>query len=68
MTEYPGNLIDLDDYRAVHELIQRKLGTGKFILAALIDTEDGVSCLTYDSGENEDMESVYMVKCLWDRL
>lgn len=59
-----SKVVNLDDFRALEDLISQRLGTDKIVIAVIDDT-DTVS--SYISDSLKDIELVYINKTLSER-
>ena len=61
-----SNVVQLDDYRPISELMKNRLDTTKFLVVALIEG-DMNQCATFVPADVSELEFMWMLKCLKER-
>lgn len=60
--EQKTNVINLDDYRGLEEIVRRQFGSEKFVFAVI--NEEFGTVTSYISPDNSDLESCYLIDSL----
>ena len=61
-----SNVVQLDDYRPIAELMKNRLNTSKFLVVCFLE-EDINQCATLVPAGVSELEFMWMMKCLKER-